>query len=658
MRLLKACLLVITVLLTFPAAQAQEKHTEDYKWNSEPKPFEFTGFEEEELVVVKHYRSIEILYKEESNNPVQNYLVHKRVWLNSDDAIDGNNKVYIPIGEEVEILKEKARVILPDGSVIKLSKGDIKEGVDEDTQRKYRYFAFDGIEKGSEIEYMYLLEQSLYYKGSGYILQTSSPTLDLSFEIISPWNLDIKAKSYNGLADFEEDTTLENQLRIHMHMDTLPKLKSEVFAYYAPNLARFVYKLDKNYYSGNLDVISYGEASQDFYKWIHKELSKKENKALKKMKKAIEGQEGLSMYHKIENYVKANYLLADFYRSDLFEIDGIYKNKAMTNAGAIRLYRALFEAFELPYELVYTCDRSNLPFDEEFESFYSLQEMLYYLNDIDDYMDVTDPLTKIGYIDPDLTGNKGLFIESVNMGDYSTGLGLVKYIEPKPASFTVDTILTNLELAPPFADNPLHTYRSMVGYSAKSLQPIFPLLDEDIKKEISENLMKFLDEEAKVLEFDVHNIEEADFGVKPLVLEAKIESQKLVQKAGDKILVKAGILIGPQAEMYKDETEEERKLPIESQNTRTYFRELKFTLPEGFVVENLDDLKIDIVKEFEGEQSIGFQSSYVLEGNQLTVTIHEWYNEIRYPASFFEPYREVINAAADFNKVVLVLKKA
>ena len=44
-------------------------------------------------------------------------------------------------------------------------------------------------------------------------------------------------------------------------------------------------------------------------------------------------------------------------------------------------------------------------------------------------------------------------------------------------------------------------------------------------------------------------------------------------------------------------------------------------------------------------------------GNVLDIEVTETYHEILYPLSQFETFKKVINAAADFNKVVLVLEK-
>ena len=54
---------------------------------------------------------------------------------------------------------------------------------------------------------------------------------------------------------------------------------------------------------------------------------------------------------------------------------------------------------------------------------------------------------------------------------------------------------------------------------------------------------------------------------------------------------------------------------------------------------------------------MGFVSSYKLTGNTLDVEVLETYRNIKYLPSEFEVFKKVINAAADFNKVVLVLEK-
>jgi len=74
-------------------------------------------------------------------------------------------------------------------------------------------------------------------------------------------------------------------------------------------------------------------------------------------------------------------------------------------------------------------------------------------------------------------------------------------------------------------------------------------------------------------------------------------------------------------------------------------------------VKNLDDLKMNIEYKANGITTMGFVSSYTQNDNIVTVSINETYSQITYPLSAFEDFKKVINASADFNKVVLILDK-
>ena len=55
--------------------------------------------------------------------------------------------------------------------------------------------------------------------------------------------------------------------------------------------------------------------------------------------------------------------------------------------------------------------------------------------------------------------------------------------------------------------------------------------------------------------------------------------------------------------------------------------------------------------------SLRLRSAYIQQGQKLTVTSTEAYQQIYWPKKDFEAYRSVVNASANFNKIVLVLEK-
>ena len=141
---------------------------------------------------------------------------------------------------------------------------------------------------------------------------------------------------------------------------------------------------------------------------------------------------------------------------------------------------------------------------------------------------------------------------------------------------------------------------------------------------------------------------------KPFILNIKAKSGDLIERAGNKILVKVGMVIGPQVEMYQ---EKDRQLPIAVEYPQVENRKIVLTIPDGYQVRNPDDLKLKQVYQENGVQTMGFVSDYTLNGNILTIDIMEDYRKTRYPLSQYEDFQKIINTSSDFNKIVLILEK-
>ena len=141
---------------------------------------------------------------------------------------------------------------------------------------------------------------------------------------------------------------------------------------------------------------------------------------------------------------------------------------------------------------------------------------------------------------------------------------------------------------------------------------------------------------------------------KPLILHTKTKSGELIERAGNKLLLKIGMAIGPQVEMYQEKPRQE---PVNMPFGHIEERKIDFVIPDGYTISNPNDLKISQTYTDNGEQTMGFVCSYEIKGNILSVHIVEQYHHEFYPMDQFAPFRKIINSSADFNKVVLVLEK-
>ena len=147
-----------------------------------------------------------------------------------------------------------------------------------------------------------------------------------------------------------------------------------------------------------------------------------------------------------------------------------------------------------------------------------------------------------------------------------------------------------------------------------------------------------------------------NYGEKPLIITGTFAIDKYIVSVKDKYLIKLGLFIGPQAEMYQDG--EARKFPVDMGFRKSYHRVFSFEVPEGYTVTNLETINMKVeAKEKDGTVYADFISSYSLDGNVLTVICDERYHKIHFPVSQYEDYRRVINAAADFNKIVVYLEE-
>ena len=137
-------------------------------------------------------------------------------------------------------------------------------------------------------------------------------------------------------------------------------------------------------------------------------------------------------------------------------------------------------------------------------------------------------------------------------------------------------------------------------------------------------------------------------------MHTKSKSGELIEQAGNKLLLKIGLAIGPQVEMYQ---EKPRQQPVYIEFGNVQERKIDFVIPDGYTIKNPDDIKLNQTFSENGELTMGFVSDYSIKGNLLSIHIMEQYRNVTYPLSQFDQYRKIINTSSDFNKVVLVLEK-
>jgi len=629
-----------------------------YDWESSRSLYKLTPEEAAmEVVVLKDKRAVEF-FNETPDGLSQYILHHSIIRVNSDKAIAENNRIYIPSGSSFQYVSHKVRVLTPDGRIRTLSDADIREATDEKTRAVYRFFALEGLEKGSEIEHLYLMNTPVNYTGTREIIQSDELRKNVEFELISPVYLTFKIKSYNGLPQATADTSRKDKNVLRIQSAEIEPLKEEAVSAYTASLQQLIYKLESNSLSGRFNLITYAGITSPLVKNVCYSAGKNELKKVKKLVQQLQLKQYAGIREKIsaiEQHIKHNIMVIENPNPVFGTIAGILDNKVGSEDGLVKLYAAIFNEAGIDYELVLTSDRSKLKFDPDFEAYNFLSAYLFYFPELKVFLSPSEVTSSLGYIPANYTANYGWFMKKIQHEAKSVSAeGRIEYIAPidHDRNFSNHYVFVN------FTDNILNPVVDLEyqlgGYYANYFQPYYSYMSPEDVQKTNEAIIHNYITNAEITSVKAENAGREYFGKKPFIVKSSLTSDQLVEKAGNKYLFKVGDLIGPQMEMYQ---EEKRKLDIENDFMRLYRRQIRFELPAGYKIANPEALNMDVHYKENDDKIIAFISSYKQEGNHYIIEVEEYYKKLYFPVRLYEDYRRVINAAADFNKITLIIEK-
>ena len=581
---------------------------------------------------------------------------HKLIRINDDKGIELFNKGYISISEGSELVYLKARTISPGGRVIDLAPSKILDAVEEG--HVYKKFAYEGVEKGSEVEYVYKLKKKPSFFGIDYFQSAAAPTQRAEFMLVVPARLVFDVKGYHNFS-VGKDTVVNEKRIIIATEDDIPALDEEKYAINSPNTENVQYKLSyNNSKDKNVRVYTWNELAKNVYS-SYTTFTEKEEKAAQNFLREINIPSGGSEAEKIiliEEYIKDNInTSADISGNDAVLIDKIVKTKNADNEGTCRLYTVLFAKLNIPYQIVYPSKRDELPLDPDFENFRLVDEMLFFFPGTGKFLSPSNKIARYPFIDPYWAATTGLFLKGTSIGNFKTAIPSFDSIPIEPYEKNYINLEAVLKINSTGDTALLHARQTWLGYAAMSYRPAYAFLAKDKIDNFNKDVVKGLLKSDDVEHIVVENSSMTDFSKnQPLAITADIKSAQLIEKAGNKLLVKVGEIIGPQVEMYQ---EKPRRLPIVLEYPHALDRHFTLIIPEGYQAKNLKDLNFNIVSKTNDLETMGFVSGYTLSNNVVTVTVHEFYKQLSYPVSQFEEFKKIINASADFNKVTIVLEK-
>jgi len=645
---MKISVMVAGLLFTFSAMASE---VQPYEWEKDRGRYTLSAADAKmaELILKQHAQYEYVL---EDEKFLMYSTLHRIVVVNNDEAVQKHNRIVISMNNTLELVDLKARAITKEGKVINFDKNNLKELKDEETGNAYRIFAIEGIELGSEVEYYFTrkMRASLYDR---VYLQYDVPVLNSSFSLSCPGHLKFDFKAYEGYPGVKASEN-EGRKVYQSEMKNVPAMKEEAFSFFDANRKRIEFKLAYNTARSQARMYTWDEAAKTFYSILY-DLSKDDEKALDKFVKTLGDNASKSIEERIKSIelkiktgIKVNQERGD---ESSHKVESILKYKIASREGITKLFVATFGKLGIVCQPAITCSRESSRFDGTFDSWSYLDEYIIYFPENKTFLAPYVFEMRYPLIPSEWTAQDALFIEPFTVGELKSALASVAPIPALDYTISNDDLDIDVAFNSDLTSSQIKQKREFGGYNASFFAPYYDLMTEEQRQKMVEELIKQTAPDAVIKSWTAKPL---DKKAGNFLIEAEFQSTHFIERAGPRILFKAGELIGQQVEMYRDDA---RLTRVENEFNRGYDRKIVIHIPEGYTVKNPQDCKIDIVYKDKDKEPFLFRSDYAMNGNVMEITINEYYKEIYAPIERYEDFRKVVNAAADFNKVTLVLEK-
>ncbi len=635
----------ILFVLLIATTNCFSQHYLNYNWNEKPQLHKLSPEELKESSIGILKKHIVEYASSINSDPKRFETEHTITRVNDDKGIGRHNTVYIPMYGVKEVIDIKARTINSSGKVTLLNKDNIKEVNNVEDYGDFKIFAIEGVEKNSEIEVLYTVEKEFDIFGSE-TLQSNFKIKDVQFLLITG-TLNSEIKAYRTDVDFMDISENGDAAKL-LQLKDVPPIVEEEYATPEANKIEVAYQC---YPSGQIYTqdmfwgnVAYNVGSKFFPDTTTEHVDAG-------LTSITEGKTDMTNFEKasrVDNFIKSNFTIVKNNNAELTDLDYILKNRSASDYGILKAYGYYLKALNVPYEIVITSNRFQYKFDPDFFIPTMLRDFLIYLPSEKKYIAPDRIENRVAEAPFNILGNYGLFIKEGF--DY-----YFKKIEEEDPQYSRIKRNIDISFINDFEKVSVKEYQEYYGHWSETNRAVMSLSSEAGMKEFKDYLTGSGIDDKEIEDYEVENtdINQLEYN-KPFIVKSTITSESLLEDAGDSYIFEVGKVIGTQSELYQ---ETKRVNPIEMQYPNQYDYRITITIPEGYDVEGMNTLVIDkSYKSETGDKICKFESNYKRDGNQLVITIQEYYRSNEYDLNRYEEFRNVINAASDFNKAAILLK--
>jgi Domain of Unknown Function with PDB structure (DUF3857) len=613
------------------------------------------------------------------------------------------------------------RVIKPNGTVEKINVDETAVTLKETSDGKKNKIAIPNLAIGDIIDYYITSYDKVEVAGSietmMFVLSDDYPIVNYSINILFDKRIAAEYQCINGAPDFRVRGVEDDNL-MEITAKNLPKIKNLVWSSMARQmpLARIKYAFGDIYHSAG-NMVKKGSVQKvvtadDVETSVQNSLAnymmsipsnnniKKEWEKYSSTRKGAQTGDSIAafVYYYYRYYNYGNY--KDLAEGDFASAEEFGGNYYQLQRG-MEIVRTLDEVFDIKGEVIMITGRNSVKRSNLFSGG-DLNFMIRIYTPKPTFLYLGGSLYNYGEIYPAFEGEQGKYVSfkskktgliirrvigyevedqgvaTPNKTDYKTNNHSEKLtIEIDKANQQLLNIKRNvlskghlrrdMQSSLEIWEDYCKSERAKLGYDT-DMQKFWTDKGKDFKKSIDEfntKLTKARETVKEKFEAEVngqydskpkelksykilnHGFRHSDPG---FAMEEEFTMDGWVKKAGNNFIVEIGKLAGSQMEIKANQRD--RKLDIYMPFARSFTDTIQLIIPDGYTVEGLDKLN----KKTENECG-GFVTTAKVEGNQLIVTTNKYYVNAVEPVANWAKLTAFVDAAFDFGKEKVLLKK-
>lgn len=582
----------------------------------------------------------------------QYYTTHWIIHLNDELGTEAFKTFHIPLPSGARMYEIMARTIQPGGRVLTVAREKIQKINSEQGGREY-LIALEGVSPGAEVEILYTMKLPGSASGSE-VFQYRLPVQKAVFRLIEPEPMIYDCKGYNGFPN-PKDSLLGMQRCYSAIAYNIPALEEEQNSRYQNALQRVDFKLSYVLHTEREKVRrqSWDDMAEALWQRYADVSEKKQRIARKILEKSgldLSGNEEQRVIA-IEDFMKNKFSLAAIDDND--DWNNLIRNRQISEHDLVQLFAACFRSENIAFQIGKVNNRFDLGVDDSLEIWSRFSEYCFFLPGLNAYIAPAAPYYRYPYIPYQLCGAKGIFAKiSASESDIIADPRILPQTNPEQNSINITALVR-------FEGNDLVPLVQIAwdfkGQSAADFIPQLVLLPKDKEQEFVSTLIGLSDKPADIDSYSLNHVTAQNFTTgSSLQVSATLKAARLMEHAGPKYLFHIGALIGQQMSLYE---EKKRRLPVELDYPNEQLRTLRVAIPTGYQILSPEQLRINQTASNGSDTLCSFHSDYKIEGNELVVSVRERYLKTSIPLSAYEGYRKVVNVAADFSKLAIVLEK-